>query len=534
MADHKKAFSNMSNAGVDRVSSTKHEDESEDNATLFTGHSSSSQLHHHCDNNYFIDRSGTTPTKHTMMKQREPIDTRAATELLQYHHTMRRRAALLDAASAGSPPPPKPKPPVLPPTRALPSSVSGAHSPTQQPSIGADELTALDQRMREDQHRHMQQQAAALSLLAASSQHPAAAAWPAARRPFMAGNSSLLGNNYGGFMTNPSLLSQLQLQSPHSAMLPGTGYYGGGGFPQPHHPGRALTSMMGGHDRSELLASYFGGMGPGNRGGVNFPADAHTALIERNRLNYTENNNMFSLANQPASGGAEDRTRRKERTLQTALRGGAEGGGMETFPMVLHRALAELELVAGGPEIASFLPTGDAFLVKSQLLFQEQVLPVFFPRMKSFASFQRQLNLYDFKRVGGSGADRGAYKHELFVRAYPTLSSRMKRTKIKGGLPIRGRKPQTPGRVEDLEKETAAETTKESTYGERKTEAEAGKTEAEANLLEEEERKSVAATETAEGRADGEKNTETYAADKAAAVVDTKPQEDKKERSEER
>jgi hypothetical protein len=111
------------------------------------------------------------------------------------------------------------------------------------------------------------------------------------------------------------------------------------------------------------------------------------------------------------------------------------GGGPESFPMVLHRALADLELAEGGAEIATFLPDGKSFLIRNQFLFENRVLPVFFPKMKSFASFQRQLNLYDFKRVGGAGVNRGAYHHALFVRDNPDDVRRMKRTKLKGGAP---------------------------------------------------------------------------------------------------
>ena len=106
--------------------------------------------------------------------------------------------------------------------------------------------------------------------------------------------------------------------------------------------------------------------------------------------------------------------------------------------MVLHRALAELELIDGGKSIATFLPAGRSFYIKNQALFAAHVLPVFFPKMKGFASFQRQLNLYDFRRVGGVGLDRGAYRHELFARDYPAMSCRMRRTKIKGSRPTRG------------------------------------------------------------------------------------------------
>ena len=107
-------------------------------------------------------------------------------------------------------------------------------------------------------------------------------------------------------------------------------------------------------------------------------------------------------------------------------------GGPESFPMVLHRVLAELELIGGDRGIATFLPDGRSFQIKNQALFASTVLPVFFPKMKSFASFQRQLNLYDFRRIGGAGLDRGAYRHESFVRDYPVISCRMRRIKIKG------------------------------------------------------------------------------------------------------
>lgn len=113
-------------------------------------------------------------------------------------------------------------------------------------------------------------------------------------------------------------------------------------------------------------------------------------------------------------------------------------GGKETFPMVLHRLLAHLELVEGGTRIAAFLPDGEAFQVRNHYLLENEVLPSFFPKMKGYASFQRQLNLYDFKRIGGAGIDRGAYRHESFIREYPAKSSEMKRRRLKGGPP-RGR-----------------------------------------------------------------------------------------------
>ena len=115
----------------------------------------------------------------------------------------------------------------------------------------------------------------------------------------------------------------------------------------------------------------------------------------------------------------------------------------ESFPMVLHRALKGLECVFGGRKVATFLPDGRSFQIKDQARFAKQVLPAFFPKMKGFPSFQRQLNLYDFERVAGAGPGRRAYRHDCFIREYPALSCGMKCTKIKGSHPVGGSKNET-------------------------------------------------------------------------------------------
>jgi hypothetical protein len=114
----------------------------------------------------------------------------------------------------------------------------------------------------------------------------------------------------------------------------------------------------------------------------------------------------------------------------------------EKFPVILHQALLELERV-GDTSTAYFLPDGKSFAIRNLYLFEERVLRIFFPKMKGFASFQRQLNLYDFKRIRGAGADRGSYCHELFHRDRPSKACEMKRTKIKGGKPRRRRSSST-------------------------------------------------------------------------------------------
>lgn len=122
-------------------------------------------------------------------------------------------------------------------------------------------------------------------------------------------------------------------------------------------------------------------------------------------------------------------------------------GGRGTFPVLLHRVLRQLESHDEGSRIAKFMPDGKSFQITNQSLLEKNVLPIYFPKMKGFPSFQRQLNLYDFKRVGGSGADRGAYRHELFVRDDPIMASQMKRRRLKGAYRRNVQTNESPSRA---------------------------------------------------------------------------------------
>lgn len=110
---------------------------------------------------------------------------------------------------------------------------------------------------------------------------------------------------------------------------------------------------------------------------------------------------------------------------------GKRKGRTGSFPQKLHQILQELERQDGGAAIASFLPHGRAFAIHKPRDFVKTIMPKYF-RMSRFSSFQRQLNLYDFQRITTEGPDKGAYYHELFVKDRPSLSTMMKRNKIKG------------------------------------------------------------------------------------------------------
>mmetsp|Transcript_19364 Transcript_19364/g.44892 ORF Transcript_19364/g.44892 Transcript_19364/m.44892 type:complete len:603 (+) Transcript_19364:203-2011(+) len=102
------------------------------------------------------------------------------------------------------------------------------------------------------------------------------------------------------------------------------------------------------------------------------------------------------------------------------------GGVTQPFPEKLHTMLDNDD----DPSVVGWLPHGRAFLVRKPAEFITKIMPKYF-RQTKLTSFQRQLNLYGFRRLT-QGVDAGAYYHELFLRGRPQLCLRMQRQKIKG------------------------------------------------------------------------------------------------------
>jgi len=99
------------------------------------------------------------------------------------------------------------------------------------------------------------------------------------------------------------------------------------------------------------------------------------------------------------------------------------------FPCCLHAVLKSVDLSAQD-DVISWCCHGRAFIVHNPGEFSQRIMPFFF-RQTKFSSFQRQLNIYDFKRLT-KGPDAGAYYNELFLRGREDLCPAMNRQKIKG------------------------------------------------------------------------------------------------------
>lgn len=106
------------------------------------------------------------------------------------------------------------------------------------------------------------------------------------------------------------------------------------------------------------------------------------------------------------------------------------------FPFKLHAVITLCEKF-GYQHVVSWQSHGRCFVIPSQELFIEHVLPLF--RHSEYASFRAQLKAYGFNRLGKSGPDKGGYYNDFFLRSRPELCAQIiRRPKNQHGT-VRGR-----------------------------------------------------------------------------------------------
>ena len=104
----------------------------------------------------------------------------------------------------------------------------------------------------------------------------------------------------------------------------------------------------------------------------------------------------------------------------------AISGITENFPVKLYRMIEEAEK-EGKDDIISFLSHGRAFAIHKPRQFVSEIMPKYFTTTR-MSSFQRQLNLYGFRRIT-EGSDKGGYFHEFFLKGIKKLCKKIKRKK---------------------------------------------------------------------------------------------------------
>jgi len=104
----------------------------------------------------------------------------------------------------------------------------------------------------------------------------------------------------------------------------------------------------------------------------------------------------------------------------------------DTFPFKLFRMLDEAEK-KGDDDIVSFLPNGLGFAIHKPREFVTEIMRKYFTTCR-MSSFQRQLNLYGFRRIT-EGENKGGYFHQHFQKGRKGLCKKIKRKKTKVKAP---------------------------------------------------------------------------------------------------
>lgn len=250
------------------------------------------------------------------------------------------------------------------------------------------------------------------------------------------------------------LAEQLQIQQQQNALnerllSARSQFPGGGGTPTSQQQHSALLSM--------LAAQQTGGAGlfdsqfiPGLNGGPfqDGKGKVSTDDIGKISARSTSPRGKSGEPKEEPSGGGDDSkmTGDKEPSKEAAGEdhvedeeedddSKADDDNNDTFPFKLYRMIAEAER-DGKDSIISFNSKGKCFMIHKPREFVTEIMPKYFTTSR-MSSFQRQLNLYGFRRIS-EGPDKGGYVHENFLKGKKSLCKKIKRKKPSMKLPPPG------------------------------------------------------------------------------------------------
>mmetsp|Transcript_24773 Transcript_24773/g.51511 ORF Transcript_24773/g.51511 Transcript_24773/m.51511 type:complete len:486 (-) Transcript_24773:254-1711(-) len=153
----------------------------------------------------------------------------------------------------------------------------------------------------------------------------------------------------------------------------------------------------------------------------------------------TEQSEDSKAANVPPASAAAPAGAKKEEESSVSDVDDAEGADDEedhpandTFPFKLHRMLEHAEK-NDMDDVISFAEEGKSFSIHKPREFVAGIMPKYFTTSR-MSSFQRQLNLYGFRRVT-EGRDKGSYFHKYFIKGRRGLCKRIKRKKASTKTP---------------------------------------------------------------------------------------------------
>jgi len=104
---------------------------------------------------------------------------------------------------------------------------------------------------------------------------------------------------------------------------------------------------------------------------------------------------------------------------------------VESFPEKLHRMLEDAEM-EGNSHIVGFFAQGRAFAVHDSDTFVRAIMPRYFTTSR-FSSFQRQLNLYGFRRIVERNMSGFCHEHFLQGQKEMAILITRKKQRVPGG-----------------------------------------------------------------------------------------------------